>query len=157
MGSLEQWNGNKTRAQIKIAASPGGLTDEGDKLTKGNTIWINPKKGWHLCLDDEKSYALSHDKSADFERYTSSNSSSSSNTKKGKFDLGDRVCMTGTKGVSFFATTVTLKATVEQWNNDYTRMHIKILNSGDGAIYKGEELYKGKLIWTTPYSWKKCN
>ncbi len=139
MGSIEQWNSSKSRVQIKIAASLGGLTDEGEKLTKGNTIWINPKKSWHLCLDDEKSYALSHDKSADFERYTSSSSSSSSNTKKGKFDLGASVRYSW-DATNWYdkamnqTSTEYIRGVVQQWNGSFTKMKIKI--TGTNAYNK---------------------
>lgn len=63
-GSINQWNENKSSAQIKIITSSGG-TLEGEDLTKNNLIWIKTTGiGWHLCLDDEIKSSIRNDKSA---------------------------------------------------------------------------------------------
>jgi hypothetical protein len=62
-GTINQWNEDKSLAQIKIVTSPGG-TYEGESLSKNNLIWVSSSgKGWHLCLDDEIQKSLANDKS----------------------------------------------------------------------------------------------
>ncbi len=155
MGSIEQWNSSKSRVQIKIAASPGGLTDEGEKLTKGNTIWINPKNGWHLCLPDEKEYALDHDKSDDFEKYVAQSSSSSSNTKKGKFEVGESVSYSFSQTFLFITNDYNIRGIVTSWNSNYTKMEVKITDTDyyDGTI-NGQDIWNGAKIWVSSYGWK---
>ncbi len=64
VGTLNQWNEDKSMAQIKVVTSPGG-SYEGESLTKNNLIWIKSSgKGWHLCLDDEIQTSLSNDNSS---------------------------------------------------------------------------------------------
>ncbi len=159
MGSIEQWNSSKSRVQIKIAASPGGLNSDNEKLTKGNKIWIIPSDGWHLCLQDEKEYAIAHDKSDDFEKYVAQ-SSSSSNTKKGKFDMGTSVSYTfKTSTLGLWTNDYYVKGVVNGWNADFSKMKIKISTTnyddpGDDRLFNGQTFYRGNEIWVSPYKWK---
>jgi len=154
MGTIDQWNSDKSKVKIKIAASPGGLYD-GDLLTKGNEIWITPK-GWHKCLDDEKKYALENDRSADFENYSRSNSG-----KKGKFDVGVSVqykFQTSTLGL--WTNDYYIKGVVNGWNSDFTKMRIKVSatnyeDPSDDRAFNGQTFYRGNEIWVSPYRWTK--
>ena len=158
MGTIEQWNSSKTRVQIKIAASPGGLTDEGDKLTKGNTIWVNPKDGWHLCLPDEKKYALEHDKSDEFEQYVVKQQEEVQQTKKGKFEIGETVEYTihYSGGLfSFMMSDKHIKGIVTNWNSSYTKMEVKIIDTDNyDETINGQRVYEGAKIWVSPWGWK---
>ena len=54
IGTLEEWNDNRTRVKIKIVASPSATrTYNGDLLEKNNTMWVSTHEGWHLALDEE--------------------------------------------------------------------------------------------------------
>ena len=54
-GTLEEWNGNKSKCRIKIVTSPNGnMSYNGDILSKNNLIWIPTSgEGWHKALPEE--------------------------------------------------------------------------------------------------------
>jgi len=52
-GTLNQWNEDKSMAQIKVILHPGG-SYEGEKLERGTLLWINAVgSGWHTCTETE--------------------------------------------------------------------------------------------------------
>lgn len=67
IATLEEWGDTRTRAKVKVIASPNSTrTLNGELLSKNNTMWISVyNEGWHLALDDEISEALRQDRSAD--------------------------------------------------------------------------------------------
>ena len=81
------------------------------------------------------------------------------NTKKGKFDLGSSVSYSWSDTDafdSFFGKTRTgyVKGTVENWNSSFTKMQIKITDHSNAAVtIEGQQIYKGALIWVSPYGW----
>jgi hypothetical protein len=63
MGTINQWNENKSMAQIKIVAGPKG-NYEGEEIKKGELIWVQASgAGWHVCLTDEIKTAVASDQS----------------------------------------------------------------------------------------------
>jgi len=64
-GTLEEWNGDRSKCKIKIVTSPNGnMTYNGDLLTKNNTIWIpTAGEGWHKALPEEIEAANKQDDS----------------------------------------------------------------------------------------------
>jgi hypothetical protein len=53
IGTLNQWNEDRSMAQIKIISSPGGKY-KGDDISIGNNVWIESlTDGWHKCIDEE--------------------------------------------------------------------------------------------------------
>jgi len=56
---VEKINGDQTFAEVKVLASPSGEYN-GQEVKKNRTIWIQKNTGWHLALDEEVSYAKSH-------------------------------------------------------------------------------------------------
>lgn len=64
-GTLEEWNGNKSKCRIKIVTSPNGnMSYNGDILSKNNMIWIPTSgEGWHLALPEEIEEANRQDNS----------------------------------------------------------------------------------------------
>ena len=142
MVTLDQWNEDKSAFKGIVIASPGGLY-EGNILQKGNQLWIEPKN-WHKCLDDEVSYALEHDKSAEAEKLLSQ--------KNMKFRRGTIVSQTFEIGW-LFRTSHTIQAKVEDWNEDFTKMKIQIVKTGGLSSFDGESIYEGKYIWTSPIGW----
>jgi len=149
VSSIDQWNEDKSMFKGKIVASPGGLY-QGEILKKGNEIWIAPA-GWHLCLQDEIDYALQNDKSLEAEDQLKN--------KKMKFPKGDKVCQTFSN-TFIWTTHFKVVCTVQEWNEDFTKMKLKILNNGGASYdtnYKGQKMIEGTEIWDTPIGWEKCN
>lgn len=64
-----------------------------------------------------------------------------------KWRLGDRICTEQPAG--------NIQAAIEQWNDDKTKVKVKILAGYDG-MYEGEDLFKGNLVWISPKQWYKC-
>jgi len=64
-GTLEEWNGDKSKCRIKIVTSPNGnMSYNGDLLTKNNLIWIPTSgEGWHKALPEEIEAANRQDNS----------------------------------------------------------------------------------------------
>lgn len=64
-GTLEEWNGDRSRCRIKIVTSPNGnMGYKGDLLTKNNLIWIPTSgEGWHKALPEEIEAANMQDNS----------------------------------------------------------------------------------------------
>ena len=64
-GTLEEWNGNKSKCRIKIVTSPNGnMSYNGDILSKNNLIWIPTSgEGWHKALPEEIEAANAQDNS----------------------------------------------------------------------------------------------
>ena len=63
MGTIDDWNENRSKSRIKIVAGPLGIY-EGEKIKQGDFLWVSTSgKNWHLCLDDELQNAVANDKS----------------------------------------------------------------------------------------------
>lgn len=64
-GTLEEWNENRSKAQIKIVTSPSNsATYNGELLQKNNTFWISTQgTKWHLALEGEFEASLTYDNS----------------------------------------------------------------------------------------------
>ncbi len=64
-GTLEEWNGDKSKCRIKIVTSPNGnMSYNGDLLAKNNLIWIPTSgEGWHKALPEEIEAANAQDNS----------------------------------------------------------------------------------------------
>lgn len=142
MVTLDQWNEDKSSFKGIVVASPGGLY-EGSILQKGNQLWIEPN-GWHKCLDDEVSAALRNDRSAEAEKLL--------REKNMKFARGTIVSQTFTGG-GIFHFTYTVKAKVDDWNDDFTRMKIQIVKTDGLERLDGESIWEGKYIWVSPIGW----
>lgn len=83
-GSINQWNEDKSMAQIKIISSPGG-TYEGEPLSQGTMIWVQSTgKGWHLCLDEELTESIAKNQNS-----SSNNSTSNKSSVPDGFNAGD--------------------------------------------------------------------
>ncbi len=144
MVTLDQWNEDRSMFKGIVSASPGGLF-KGDLLQKGNAPWFETKD-WHICLDDEVEFALNNDKSLEAEQLMKA--------KKMKFAKGTVVAHTYYSRGLFFSSSYRVKAKVDDWNDDYTRMKIQIINT-DGLDYiDGESIYEGKYIWVSPIGWE---
>jgi len=144
MVTLDQWNEDKSMFKGIVSASPGGLF-KGDLLQKGNAPWFETKD-WHICLDDEVDFALRNDKSLEAEQLQKA--------KKMKFTRGTVVAHTYYRSGWFFNSSYRVKAKVDDWNDDYTRMKIQIIDT-DGLDYINDEsIYEGKYIWVSPVGWE---
>lgn len=64
-GTVEDWNGDKSKCRIKIVTSPNGnMNYNGDILSKNNLIWISTSgEGWHKALPEEIEAANNQDNS----------------------------------------------------------------------------------------------
>ncbi|MBO7461098.1 MAG: hypothetical protein J6T96_00720 [Bacteroidales bacterium] len=64
-GTLEEWNENHSKAQIKIVTSPSNYAKyNGELLQKNNTFWISTQgTKWHLALEGEFEESLKYDNS----------------------------------------------------------------------------------------------
>ena len=64
-GTVEEWNGDKSKCRIKIVTSPNGnMSYNGDILSKNNLIWIPTSgEGWHKALPEEIEDANAQDNS----------------------------------------------------------------------------------------------
>lgn len=143
MVTLDQWNEDKSSFKGIVIASPGGLY-EGSILQKGNQLWLEPK-GWHQCLEDEITFALNNDRSAEAEQLLK--------TKNMKFNRGTLVSKTFYYNSWLVHSTYHVQAKVEDWNEDYTLMKIQIVKT-DGCEYiNGESIYNGKYLWVSPIGW----
>lgn len=61
-GVINQWNEDKSMAQIKVLMHPGGSYD-GNPLSTGVLMWVEATgKGWHICTDREVQSAASTNK-----------------------------------------------------------------------------------------------
>lgn len=59
LGFVEKFNEDRSAVQVKVVAGPSGEY-KGQSLKKDGMIWIQKGSGWHLAMDDEISYAKSH-------------------------------------------------------------------------------------------------
>lgn len=163
-GTLNQWNEDKSMAQIKIVTSPGG-TYEGESLSKGNLIWIAASgKAWHICFDDEITKSVSNDKS----NIITNSSNNSSSTTNSKYDVGDFVyfCQAAHdhSGWMFMRRdfTAMIKGVIEELNSNKTKAKVKVVKCYECAsmgTFNGQTVYEGSEIWVDIYSWDKypCN
>jgi hypothetical protein len=62
--------------------------------------------------------------------------------------LGDRICTEDNPGGI-------IQGVIEQWNENKSKVKIKILGGYEG-MYKGEDIFKGNMIWVSPEGWYKC-
>ena len=64
-GTVEEWNGDKSKCRIKIVTSPNGnMSYNGDIMSKNNLIWIPTSgEGWHKALPEEIEAANAQDNS----------------------------------------------------------------------------------------------
>lgn len=64
-GTVEEWNGDKSKCRIKIVTSPNGnMSYNGDMVSKNNLIWIPTSgEGWHKALPEEIEAANAQDNS----------------------------------------------------------------------------------------------
>lgn len=71
-GTLEEWNGDKSKCKIKIVTSPGSRVQyNGENLEKNNTMWIATSgEGWHKALPEEIEVANRDDRSTHHETHT---------------------------------------------------------------------------------------
>lgn len=146
MVTLDQWNEDKSSFKGIVVASPGGLY-EGNILQKGNMLWLEPK-GWHKCLEEEVSYALENDKSAEAEKLLSE--------RNMKFRRGTMVSyQCSSRGfLGLYNNYYNIIAKVEDWNEDFTKMKIQIVKTDGVGKFDGEDIYEGKYIWVSPIGWK---
>lgn len=65
MVTLEEWNASKSKAKVRVVASPSSTaTYNGESLEKNNIFWIDTKnEGWYLAWPEEVERALRHDNS----------------------------------------------------------------------------------------------
>lgn len=68
-GTLEEWNGDKSKCRIKIVTSPGSrIRYNGENLEKNNMVWISSTgEGWHKALPEELEIANRDDRSTHYE------------------------------------------------------------------------------------------
>lgn len=70
------------------------------------------------------------------------------NSRPSLWTQGDRICTSNNPNGQ-------IQAVVEQWNNDRSKVKVKILAGYDG-LYQGEDIYKGNMIWITTDGWYEC-
>ena len=70
------------------------------------------------------------------------------NSSPSLWSQGDRVCTTDNPSGQ-------IQAVIEQWNDNKTKLKVKIIAGYEG-MYKGEDIYKGNMIWIAPDGWYKC-
>jgi len=154
-GTLNQWNENKSMAQIKIVSSPGGKY-EGEDLTKSNLIWVSATgKDWHICFEDEISKSVANDKS---------DARSSSTNTYSMYNVGDFIyyCQSSHDHQGWMYTrrdfTAIIKGVIEEMNTDKTRAKVKIITCKECnsfGTYDGQSVYIGAYIWVNLYGWTK--
>ncbi|HAS38973.1 MAG TPA: hypothetical protein DCS93_00775 [Microscillaceae bacterium] len=67
--------------------------------------------------------------------------------------MGDRVCLKvvgSVLGLGLVRQKQPIRAVIEYFNEDRSRVKVKILESGYNGTVDGEKIYKGNLIWITP-------
>ena len=64
------------------------------------------------------------------------------------WNLGDRICTEDNPDG-------TIQGVIEQWNENQSKVKIKIIGGYEG-MYKGEDIFKGNMIWVDPEGWYKC-
>lgn len=134
-GTLNAWNEDNSMMQIKVISGPDTRL-EGQQIQANEIIWVNADKQWHICLQDEIDASVEM------------------NDKYKYWKLGKIVYLSGTKGNWIFRTNVTIKGEIIQWNEDKSKVRIRIIDGADGALYNGEYLYNDKMIWDDPSGWK---
>lgn len=138
-GTLNAWNEDKSMFQLKVISGPDTRI-EGQQIKESEIIWVSADKIWHICLQDEidASVALN----VDPYKY---------------WKLGKKICLSGTKGSWIFKSNITIVGEIIQWNEDKSKVRIRIIDGADGTYYNNETLYNDKMIWDSPSGWKLCN
>lgn len=70
------------------------------------------------------------------------------NSNPALWSQGDRICTSDNPSGQ-------IQAVIEQWNDNKTKLKVKIIAGYEG-MYKGEDVYKGNMIWIAPDGWYKC-
>lgn len=138
-GTLVGWNEDKSMLQFKVISGPN-IRIEGEQIKPDAIIWLTPTNEWHICIPDEIETSLAQNE--DPYKY---------------WKLGKKICLSGTKGAWLFKTDVTIIGEIVQWNEDRSKVRIRIIDGADGTVYNNETLYNDKLIWDSPTGWKICN
>jgi len=138
-GTLMSWNEDKSMIQFKVISGPNTRI-EGEQIKPDALIWITPNIDWHICLQDEIDASITQNE--DPYKY---------------WKLGKKICLSGTKGAWIFKSSVTITGEIIQWNEDKSKVRIRIIDGADGTYYNNETLYNDKMIWDSPNGWKLCN
>lgn len=75
------------------------------------------------------------------------------NANPNNWKMGDRVCLRvvgSVFGLGLVNRKQPIKAVIEYFNEDKSRVKVKILESQFNGTLDGEKIYKGNLIWITP-------
>ena len=137
-GTLLSWNEDKSMIQFKVISGPKTRI-EGEEVKLDAIIWITPNNNWHVCLQDEIDASIAQNE--DPYKY---------------WKLGKKICLSGTKGTWIFKSSVIIKGEIIQWNEDRSKVRIRIIDGADGTYYNNETLYNDKMIWDCPNGWKLC-
>lgn len=137
-GTLLGWNEDKSMFQFKVISGPDTRI-EGEQIKPDAIIWITPNTNWHICVPDEIETSISQNE--DPYKY---------------WKLGKKICLKGTKGAWIFTYDVTIVGEIIQWNEDKSKVRIRIIDGADGTLYNNETLYNDKVIWDSPNGWKIC-
>jgi hypothetical protein len=152
---LDSWNENKSSFKGQIVTSD--VTKfEGQLMKKGSTVWFDTK-GWHKCLEDEIAYCTNHDVSNSSEQVSTRPTKKDPPYRRG-FELW-RTWSYTYKDWSFGRekkASVYIKGVVEDWNEDYTRVKIRVTYINDSGYSSSiREKYRvGSILWENPYDWK---
>ena len=137
-GTLISWNEDKSMFQFRVISGPDTRI-EGEQIKPDAIIWITPNTNWHICLQDEIETSISQNE--DPYKY---------------WKLGKKICLKGTKGAWIFSYDVTIVGEIIQWNEDKSKVRIRIIDGANGTSYNNETLYNDKMIWDSPSGWKIC-
>jgi hypothetical protein len=71
------------------------------------------------------------------------------NSIQGNWALGDHLCTESNSGEY-------IEGVIDQWNENRSKVKIKIVGGPANAMYRGEEIFKGNYVWVDPDGWYKC-